>query len=53
MRSHPLENDCDERGESWIEIISLVVMALIVGVGCMIWDGAVDGWRLLVRRVRR
>jgi hypothetical protein len=53
MRSHPLENACDERGESWAELVTLLIVALFAGVVCMIWDGAVDAWRAVTRRARR
>ena len=53
MRSHPLENDCDERDESWGEIILLISIALLVGVAYKLWNGAVDGWHSLIRRARR
>jgi hypothetical protein len=53
MRPHPLENDCDERAESWAELFILIVIALLAGVACMIWDGAIDGWHFLLRKQRR
>jgi len=53
VRSHPLETDCDERGESWAELVTLLIVTLFAGVVCMIWDCAVDGWRAVTRRARR
>ncbi len=53
MRSHPLENDCDERDESWLELFVLIFLALLAGVACMIWDGAIDLWHFVFRRARR
>jgi hypothetical protein len=53
MKTHPLENDCDDPGESWAGLIVLVILALLAGVVCMILDGATDGWHYLFRRARR
>jgi hypothetical protein len=53
MRHHPMEIDQDEAAESWAALLLLACIALAACIGCMIWDGAIDGWRSIKRRARR
>jgi hypothetical protein len=53
VRSHPLETDCDEDVESWTELIVLLLVALVAGVACVIWDNAIDVCHFILRRARR
>lgn len=53
MRSHPLESDCDDRGESWAEIVTLLIVTLLAGIAYSLWDNAIDAWHALTRRARQ